>query len=156
MSLVPHPEADAPLLRLLGLSLRQLSNDLNDKLIDAGFTDHRDSFHNVMPHIPADGIRLTELARRAGVSKQAMAELVGEAERLHYLQRSPDPSDGRAKIITFTDKGRAAVGSALASLTEIERELTDRLGEPSVRRLRKLLLDVLNRPAYTRRDDPGK
>jgi len=153
---VTHPEADAPLLRLIGLSMRQLSNDLTDKLISAGFTDHRDSFHNVMPHIPSDGIRLTELARRAGISKQAMAELVGEAERLDYLQRSADPSDARAKLITFTDKGMAAVRTAIASLNEIERELIDRLGEPSVRRLRKLLLEVLDRPAYAHRDDPAK
>lgn len=135
--------------------MRQLSNDLSDKLISAGFTDHRDSFHNVMPHIPPEGIRLTELARRAGVTKQAMAELVGEAERLDYLQRSADPSDARAKLITFTDKGMAAVRTAVAALNEIELEVTDRLGEPSVRRLRKLLLAVLNRPAYAHRDDPA-
>jgi DNA-binding MarR family transcriptional regulator len=109
-----------------------------------------------MPHIPADGIRLTELARRAGISKQAMAELVGEAERLDYLHRSIDPSDARAKLINFTDKGMAAVRTAVASLNEIERELGDRLGEPSVRRLRKLLLDVLNRPAYSRPGEPAK
>lgn len=151
---MPHPEAAAPLLRLIGLSLRQLSSELNDKLISAGFTDHRDAFHNVMPHIPPDGIRLTELARRAGVSKQAMAELVGEAERLDYLQRSPDPSDARAKLITFTDKGLKAVRTALASLNEIERELSDRLGETSVRRLRKLLLDLVDGTVHTHRDDP--
>ena len=141
------------MLRLIGLSMHQLSNDLSDKLIEAGFADHRDSFHNVMPHIPSEGIRLTELARRAGMSKQAMAELVAEAERLDYVQRSPDPDDARAKIITFTDKGLRAVSAAITALTEIETELVDRIGEPSVRKLRKLLMDVLDRPAYTRRDE---
>jgi len=152
------------LLRLLTLTVRQLALDHSDKIWSAGFADHRDSFHNVMPYIPSAGIRLTELAQRAGMSKQAMAELVLEAERLGYLQRSADPTDGRSKIIEFTDKGWAAVDVALKALREIETELAQRLGESTVRRLRKTLLDILDRPAFTRqtggqqpdpRPDPG-
>ena len=89
MGRVPHPEQDSPLLRLLGLATRQLATDLNDKLLEAGITDHRDSWNNVMPHIPASGIRLTELAARANMTKQAMAELVAEIERRGYLQPRP-------------------------------------------------------------------
>lgn len=152
---MPHPEAGVPLLRLLGLSVRQLSNDLSDKIVAAGFADHRDSFHNVMPHVTTEGIRLTELAERAGMSKQAMAELVGEAERLGYLQRIPDPTDGRAKLIQFSERGWAAVTAAVTALQEIEAELIDRLGEPTVRRLRKILLDLLDRPAYSRKQPAG-
>jgi len=147
---VPHPEAGVPLLRLIGLTMRQLSDDLSDKIVEAGFGDHRDSFHNVMPHIPTEGIRLTELAVRAGMTKQAMAELVVEAERLGYLKRSPDPTDARAKIIEFTDKGWGAVDVAIKALNEMEHDLIERIGEPAVRRLRKTLLDVLDRPAYSR------
>jgi DNA-binding MarR family transcriptional regulator len=142
-----RPEQGAPLLRLLGLAVRQMSTDLSDKIVEAGFIDHRDSLHNVMPHIPSTGIRLTELAQRAAMTKQAMAELVLEAERLGYVRRSPDPTDGRAKIIEFTDRGWAAVEVAVKALRELEAELADRLGEPTVRRLRMTLLDMLNRPA---------
>lgn len=151
MGNMSHPEAGVPLLRLLGLSVRQLSDDLSDKIVAAGFADHRDSFHNVMPHIPTEGIRLTELAERAGMTKQAMAELVADAERLGYLERSPDPSDGRAKIIQFSPRGWQAVEAAITALKEIEDELGARLGEPALRRLRKTLLDLLDRPAYTRK-----
>jgi DNA-binding MarR family transcriptional regulator len=145
---VPHPEQDSPLLRLLGLATRQLGSDLNGKLIEAGVTDHRDSWNNVMPHIPASGIRLTELAARAGMTKQAMAELVAEIERRGYIQRTTDPADGRAKIIEYTHRGWAIVGLALSALGELEAEITDRLGEPSVRQLRNALLAILDRPAY--------
>lgn len=145
---MPHPEQDSPLLRLLGLATRQLGSDLNGKLIEAGVTDHRDSWNNVMPHIPASGIRLTELAARAGMTKQAMAELVAEIERRGYIQRTTDPADGRAKIIEYTDRGWAIVGLALSALGELEAEITDRLGEPSVRQLRNALLAILDRPAY--------
>ena len=155
MGRVPHPEHDSPLLRLLGLATRQLATDLNDKLLEAGITDHRDSWNNVMPHIPASGIRLTELAARANMTKQAMAELVAEIERRGYLQRTADPADRRAKIIEFTDKGWALVHAALSALGELEAEITGRLGEPSVGQLRSTLLQILDRPAYTSREPSG-
>lgn len=143
---MPHPEQHAPLLRLLGLVTRQMATDLNGKLVEAGFSDHRDSWNNVMPHIPPEGIRLTELAARAGMTKQAMAELVAEIERRGYVQRSTDPADGRAKIIEFTDKGWAAVDTALSALGELEAEVAARLGGPTVGQLRGTLLKILDHP----------
>jgi DNA-binding MarR family transcriptional regulator len=153
MGSVPHPEQDSPLLRLLGLATRQLAADLNSKLIEAGVTDHRDSWNNVMPHIPDGGIRLTDLAARAGMTKQAMAELVTEIERRGYIQRTTDPADRRAKIIEYTDRGWAIVRLALAALGELEAEVTGRLGEDQVRLLRGALLEILDRPAYAPRPD---
>jgi DNA-binding MarR family transcriptional regulator len=151
MGRVPHPEQDAPLARLLGLAARQMAIDLNDKLLEAGVTGHRDSWNNVMPHIPPAGIRLTDLAARANMTKQAMAELVAEIERRGYLQRTTDPADRRAKIIKFTDRGWATVNLALSALGELEADMADRLGEPAIRQLRGMLLQILDRPAYTRR-----
>jgi DNA-binding MarR family transcriptional regulator len=148
---VLHPEQHAPLARLLSMAARQMAIDLNDKLTEAGVTGQRDSWNNVMPHIPPSGIRLTELAARANMTKQAMAELVAEIERRGYLQRTTDPADRRAKIITFTDQGWATVNLALAALAELEAEITGRLGEPEVRQLRRTLLQILDRPAYTKR-----
>ena len=155
MAPVPNPEQHAPLLRLLGLATRQMAADLNDKLLQAGVTDHRESWNNVMPHIPPSGIRLTELAARANMTKQAMAELVAEIERRGYLQRTTDPADRRAKIITFTGKGWATVNLALAALAELEAEITGRLGEPAVRQLRSTLLQILDRPAHAQKTDPA-
>lgn len=144
---MPHPEQHAPLLRLLGLATRQLATDLHGKLVAAGITDHRDSWNNVMPHIPPSGIRLTDLAARAGMTKQAMAELVAEIERRGYLQRTADPADRRAKIIEFTAQGWSLVNTALAALGELEAEITSQLGEPAVGQLRSTLLEILDRPA---------
>ena len=84
------------------------------------------------------------------MTKQAMAELVAEIERRGYIRRTTDPADRRAKIIEFTDEGWAIVRLALAALGELEAEIVDCLGEPSVRKLRGALLEILDRPAYAR------
>lgn len=139
-----HPEQGAPLLRLLGLAARQMTDELQARLVAAGFDDHRLAHHQVMPHVPEDGIRLTDLAERAGMTKQAMAELVVDLEHLGYLQRSPDPLDGRAKLIQFSGRGRRAVGVVLAAFREMEDELTERLGATAMRSLRRSLLRILD------------
>lgn len=115
-----YPNAETPLLLLLGLAERHLTEALQQHLVAAGFTDHRVVHHRVMAHVTHEGIRLTELADRAGMTKQAMSELVVELERLGYLHRSPDPSDGRAKLIGFTDKGRAAVKAAMRAFQHMD------------------------------------
>ena len=76
---------------------------------------------------PSAGIRLTELAARANMTKQATAEIVAEIERREYLQRTTDPADRRAKIIEFTDQGWATVNLALSALAELEAEIAGRL-----------------------------
>lgn len=139
-----HPEQGAPLLRLLGLASRRMTDELQGRLAAAGFDDHRLAHHQVMPHVPGEGIRLTELAERAGMTKQAMAELVVDLERLGYLERSPDPHDGRAKLIHFSERGRRAVGVVLASFRDMEDDLTERLGATAMRNLRRSLLRILD------------
>ncbi len=134
-----------PLLRLLALSTQALAQLLHHRLAVAGFDDQRPSDDAAFAHIPPEGIRLTELARRAGVTKQAMAEVVASLESRGYLERSLDPSDGRAKLIRFSERGWASVAVALDALQEIEGELVEDLGRPRVAGLRSTLSTILDR-----------
>jgi DNA-binding MarR family transcriptional regulator len=138
-----HPESEAPLLRLLALVVRQMTDDLQRRLQDAGFVDQRLAHNTVFAHIPPEGIRLTALAERAAMTKQAMGELVADLERLGYVRRRADPADRRAKVIELTDRGWDAVSAALGSFADMERELGDDVGAPRVRTLRATLLRVL-------------
>lgn len=137
--IVAYPDESTPVLLLIALAERHLADALQARLVAAGFDDHRVVHHNVMAHVTHEGIRLTDLAERAGITKQAMAELVVDLERLGYLQRTPDPQDGRAKLIGFTDKGRAAVQAAMRAFEEMDSALGDR----SLRALRRALLAIL-------------
>jgi MarR family transcriptional regulator, temperature-dependent positive regulator of motility len=137
---VGYPDEATPILLLLGLAERHVADALQDHLVAAGFDDHRAVHHRVMAHVTHEGIRLTDLADRAGVTKQAMSELVADLEALGYLQRTPDPRDGRAKLIGFTDKGRAAVAAAMQAFERIEGALDRR----SLREIRRGLLAALD------------
>jgi DNA-binding MarR family transcriptional regulator len=136
---VPYPDEDMPVLLLITLAERHLAEALQAHLVAAGFDDHRVVHHNVMAHVTYEGIRLTELAEKAGITKQAMSELVIDLERLGYLTRTADPHDRRAKLITFTDKGRSAVREAMRAFAEMESVL----GERPLRALRRSLLTIL-------------
>jgi len=96
----------------------------------------RRAFNPVFIHLPADGCRLTELAARANMSKQAMAELVEELVDLGYLVRFPDPGDGRAKLILRSEKGLEAHAGTLAAFRQIDAELEERIGAEAMARLR--------------------
>jgi DNA-binding MarR family transcriptional regulator len=94
-------------------------------------TDHgiRVPHSKVLGTIDAGGTRLTELARRAGVVQSAMAELVDDLEAKGYVERVPDPTDGRAKLICLTDRGWEGVRTARAVVEDLERDYGRRVGQ---------------------------
>ena len=130
---------EPPLLRLLGLAARSLTTQLAERLSEAGFGDQRLAHNAVFANVPPEGIRLTDLAERAGMTKQAMAELVDDLERLGYLRRRPDPSDGRARLIEFNERGWAAVRAALAAFEDMDAEIESRIGVERLHQLRRTL-----------------
>ena len=95
----------------------------------------------LFPHIDLErGSRITELAAKLGVSKQATAQLVDELQRMGLVARVPDPDDGRAKRVRFTEAGRASMLDGLAHLRAIERELSTAIGADTMRALHQSLL----------------
>jgi DNA-binding MarR family transcriptional regulator len=98
----------------------------------------------LLPHIDQQGTRLTELARRLGVTKQAAGQLVGDLEALQVIERVDDPLDGRAKLVRFTDKGVRAMHHGLSVLGGIEAELERRLGSARMRALQEALAEVVD------------
>jgi DNA-binding MarR family transcriptional regulator len=135
--------AEPPLLFYLN-PLVDWMEDRHIALIRAGsFPEARRAFNPVFIHLPAEGCRLTELARRAHMTKQAMAEIVDELVALGYLVRFPDPADGRAKIILRSDKGLAAHADTLDAFARIETELAALLEAGALDELRQALAEAV-------------
>lgn len=86
--------------------------------------------------LPTGGARLTELAARAGVTKQAMGKLVDELEAIGYVARAPDPDDGRGRIVRFSRKGERFLRDAGEVVDEIWQRYAEAFGERRLARLR--------------------
>jgi DNA-binding MarR family transcriptional regulator len=120
-----------------------------------GFSDIREGHGCVFGFIDIeDGSRLTELAAASGLTKQAVGESVAELERLGYVERVPDPNDGRAKIIQLTERGLDACLTGRRVFAEIEREWADQLGQQLLacfREAAERIAELESPPARARR-----
>jgi DNA-binding MarR family transcriptional regulator len=128
-----------PLPALLDDCKRIGFGELHSRLEAEGHPQIRNAHGCVFRYIDIDGSRLTDLAAQSGVTKQAVGEFVDELQALGYVERAPDPLDGRAKIIRLTDRGRDARRAALRIFEDIEREWGERFGEDRVAELRDML-----------------
>ena len=137
-----QPPQTVNTVSLLGRAYSLLGFQIVDGVVGAGFPQ-KPAHSAVFAQIVPEGSRLTDLARGANMSPQAMGELVDELERLEYVVRHPDPTDRRAKLIVLTPKGRDCIAAGMATIDGIEQQLTERLGERGHRELRRLLTKVL-------------
>jgi DNA-binding MarR family transcriptional regulator len=139
---VARPPRTVNTVSLLGRAYSLLGFQIVDGVVGAGFPQ-KPAHSAVFAQIVPEGSRLTDLARGANMSPQAMGELVDELERLEYVVRHPDPTDRRAKLIVLTPKGRDCIAAGMATIDGIEQQLTELLGERGHRELRRLLTKVL-------------
>ena len=128
---------------LLGRAYSLLGFQIVDGVVGAGFPQ-KPSHSAVFAQIRTEGSRLTDLARGAHMSPQAMGELVDELVEMEYVVRLPDPTDGRAKLIVLTEKGHACVAAGIATITTLEEGISAVLGERGRLELRRLLLQLLD------------
>jgi DNA-binding MarR family transcriptional regulator len=130
----------APLMiRLLSVAFDDFCTLLERRLADTPYNDIRISHGCVFGNIDPDGTRLTDLAERARMTKQSVGEVTSDLEQRGYVERIPDPSDGRAKIIRLTERGRAAQSLGIGLIDEIEQEWAERFGADRVAVLREAL-----------------
>jgi len=125
---------------------RLLDEEIVAALAAAGYDDLRVSHEAVFSYMPERGTRLTELARRARITKQSMGELVRELESLGYVERVRDPTDGRAFIIRYTDKGKRADVIGVQAVTEFESRWASAVGKKKMAALRSTLETMVRRP----------
>jgi DNA-binding MarR family transcriptional regulator len=116
-----------------------------ERLHERGFDDLDAAHLNVFQYPGPHGARSSELAGRLRISKQALNYLLGELERLDYLERRPDPDDLRSKRVALTSRGASAIEAIREAVGEMETVWAEQLGPKRFAQLRKLLLD-LNRP----------
>jgi DNA-binding MarR family transcriptional regulator len=135
---------------LIGALLRVPAQAIHRRIVKelnaAGFSELRVPHMAVLRFPGPDGVRPGILAERAGMSKQAMNQLLHSLQTLGYLIRSDEPHQGRARIVRLTKRGHAAYAMIHDILRDIEREWSDQLGPKPFRQLKDLLLRVWQSP----------
>jgi DNA-binding MarR family transcriptional regulator len=135
---------DLHLARLLLRALRAVQATYIERLQQRGHTGVRTGHIPVFAGLDPGGTRITDLATRAGMTRQMMGRLVRELVDLGYLAADPDPHDQRAVIVTITERGRTFGTEAGAVIAELEREYADLLDDPNLVALKTGLATISN------------
>jgi DNA-binding MarR family transcriptional regulator len=130
---------------LLRMPWEAVQRRMLERLHECGFDDLDAAHLNVFQYPGPQGARPSELAARLRISKQALNYLLGELERLGYLERRPDPEDRRSKRVDLTPRGTSAIGVIREAVGEVETTWAQQLGPERFDQLRSHLLD-LNQP----------
>lgn len=99
---------------------------------ERGHAEARIAQLSLIRNLGVEGTRLTELARRASMSKQAMGELVDQCTELGLVDRMADPGDGRARIVKFTRAGLSWLSAFRDAINAAEREMRAELGKATM------------------------
>lgn len=108
-------------------------------MVQLGYTDISGAFSNLLPHMDLEGTRPSLLAQRMGITKQAVGQAVRELENLDYVATIPDPEDGRAKRICYTDKGLRFIRDAQAVKQRYDYALARAIGGAKLDELKSML-----------------
>lgn len=131
-----------PLPGLLEMASETLFAEFRADLIEAGYGDVRPTHGCVFRFVHEDGMRLTELAQLADMTKQSVGEIVDDLAGLGYIERFPDPDDKRAKLIRLTAKGEKAQAVGFGLFAKLEQRLGERYGADRVADARALLEEI--------------
>jgi len=138
------PADDGPLN--IGLLCFIVQRAMEDRVLAdiaaAGFDDVTIAQARVLARVSSKGTRITELAERARVSKQTVTFMVDQLERAGYVRRVPDPSDARARLVVFADRGLAAQQVARRTEAVVQEGWTRHLGRRATARLHQILTQL--------------
>jgi DNA-binding MarR family transcriptional regulator len=134
--------ADIPLPGLLDIVSEAFFGEFRGELDQSEYGDIRPTHGCVFRHVQGDGMRLTELAERANVTKQSIGEIVDDLVARGYAQRIPDPEDRRAKLVCLTERGEAAQAFGLGLFGKLEKRWGERYGAERIAGLRELLEEI--------------
>ena len=127
---------------LLRIPWEAVQRHMLERLHERGFTDLDAAHLNVFQYPGPQGAKPSELATRLRISKQALNYLLGELERLGYLERRPDPDDLRSKRVALTRRGTSAIRVIREAVAEVEAAWEQQLGPKRFSQLRGLLAEL--------------
>jgi DNA-binding MarR family transcriptional regulator len=131
-----------PLPGLLDIASDALFTEFRTELEQSEFGDIRPTHGCVFRFVQGQGLRLTDIAERAKLTKQSVGEIVDDLVERGYAQRIPDPDDRRAKLICLTKRGETAQAYGRKLFAKVEKRWAERYGAERIAALRELLEEI--------------
>jgi DNA-binding MarR family transcriptional regulator len=144
--------------------LEMVTRRLRAELVAHGMRDFpelRGSHRRILQMIPPRGIRITDLALLAGMTKQALGEFVDWLEEARFVSSGRDPADGRVRLVKRTDRGDAAAATAQRAIEEVERAWRAEIGADRYDAMKQAMRELGSaagpvRPAAAQHGRPGQ
>lgn len=150
----PSVDLQTPAIGGLLRMVWQLHRDrMYERLVAAGYPDVTRAQFALLRFPGVDGMRPGEAAELAGLSKQSVNDLLGELERIGYLERQPHPDDGRGRVVRLTPRGKRLQRTTHEISRELEADWAARIGPERIASLKQTLGDMLTSSAKL--DDPS-
>lgn len=131
-----------PLPGLLDIASEALFAEFRVELEQSEFRDIRPTHGCVFRFVQGSGLRLTDIAERANMTKQSVGEIVDDLVERGYAKRIPDPNDRRAKLICLTERGEEAQAYGRKLFAKVEKRWGERYGAERIAALRELLEEI--------------
>jgi DNA-binding MarR family transcriptional regulator len=132
-----------PLTGLFDLAFEAMLSEFRSEIEESEFDDLRITHGCVFRYVRETGMRLTEIAERANVTKQSAGEIVDDLVERGYVERMPDPADRRAKLVCLTARGERAQEFGFRAFAAIEERWAERFGAGRIAELRKTLEEIV-------------
>lgn len=140
--MVTNPGQRQELAILLFVANRELEQRAHDAVVAAGITDITVAQARVAARISPEGSRVSDLAEQARVTKQSAAFLVEQLEAAGYVERTPDPTDRRARLVRLTTRARRVAEVADAEVQRVLAEWADHVGQERLIQVHETLRDL--------------
>ncbi len=127
---------------LMFITHREVERQVMTALAQAGADDLTTAQSRLLQRLDPAGMRLTDLAEQAQVTKQTAGALVDQLERAGYVARRPDPTDARARLVTLSERGVWTCRTAAAEVARIEQQWRNHLGDKAFNALRTALISL--------------
>lgn len=127
--------------RLLNNAINRFESRILQQMDAAGYSGFSLSHITITRNLDIDGTRATDLAKRAGITKQSVGELITQLEAGGVIERKPDPTDKRSRIVFFTPLGLEWLNAFGTALQQAEAEMKEELGSQRLKQLKQALAD---------------
>jgi DNA-binding MarR family transcriptional regulator len=128
---------------LLSLAFDAMFTEFREGIEGSEFDDMRPVHACVFRYVRGTGLRLTDIAELTNMTKQSVGEVVDDLAERGYVERIPDPADGRAKLICLTERGKEAQEFGFDTFAAIEDRWAERFGAERIAGLREILEEIV-------------